>query len=137
MAMEPHRLHTLLRNNQERAYRYIISALYQPTDGPPQDDVQTMLATLYADFLAPVTSEKEGETSVRTKVFTTIMGVHRAAAEALLDRVYGKASQPITGEDGGPIEVIDYASTRTEIERKIAAAIVAARRASSAERVDG
>ena len=27
------------------------------------------------------------------------------AAEALLDRGWGKASQPVTGEDGGPIQV--------------------------------
>lgn len=38
------------------------------------------------------------------------------AADKLLDRGYGKAAQPITGEDGGPVQVA-YDLSRLSIEQ--------------------
>lgn len=116
------RLKVILRNNQERAMRAIVSVLYVPGDGEPQNDIERLMQSLFAEFETPEVPEKGSASLVRNQLARTITDIQRQAALQLFERLLGKVEQPIVGKDGGPIEYIDRTELQQELARKIQAA---------------
>lgn len=98
-ALDLSRLKTFLRNNDSRAHRYILGALYDPLlDGDPQTSLEHLIHDMYEEFAYPDVGENGNVAATRNNIARTLTSLQREASTMLLEYLHGRPNIVREGE---------------------------------------